>query len=126
MTALAAENPDDQWLPDHCPDWCAGAHATALAEIGDWGSAQHLRGGGGECLPELNYAGRPCREFGAGWDLTATQRPLGPNGGLWGPALIEFSAHEADIKKRVNLRLTSGEARVLARQLVAMADLLDL
>lgn len=110
---------DIEWLPDYCPSWCDGAHAEAYAESGDWVSAQqHLHGGSGGALAEITWAGRHCRDFGAGWDLTATQRPLGPHGGYWGPELIDFEVHDTDRKNHVTLSLTTGEARVCTSALV--------
>lgn len=124
-------NPDEEWLPDHCPAWCdgVGAHAVPLAEGCGWyASQQHSSSGSGDCLSELTYAGRPVREWGGGWDMHAEQRPLGPNGGYWGPALIHIDVTESDApaRRRALLKLTSGEARTLARQLIALADRLDL
>ena len=128
---LAAEDSDNDWLPNPglCPSWCDGdaAHAVPLAEGCGWAdSQQHSASGYDVGLPEILYAGRPCREFGGGWDTHVEQRPLGRDGGYWGPAFIHAVFREPDNRKRATLQLTSGEARVLARQLIALADRLDL
>jgi len=127
MTTSPTAERTNEWLPEHCPTWCEGQHAESYAECGDWEGAQlHTRGGGGGVLSQITYAGRHCRDYGAGWDLTATQRPLGPTLGYWGPELIELEVYDEGFQNKVRLSLTTGEARVIARQLVAMADLLDL
>lgn len=122
------EKQTGEWLPKDCPSWCDREHAVALAENpNEWAFAQaHFAAGTGECLSEITYAGRPCRPWGGGWDLYVEQEPLHENGGAWGPALIHLDAREPDFEQRVMLKLTSGEARVLARQLVAYADRVDL
>lgn len=129
MSAVVSASADNEWLPDerHCPSWCEGGHAQAFAEGCGWESSQeHTGDGGGAVLTELAYAGRPVREWGGGWNLRAMQRPLGPSGGSWGPPLIRLHVDESDLHRRVEIALTSGEARVLARQLEALADRLDL
>jgi hypothetical protein len=125
---LAAENPDDEWLPNHCPSWCDGndAHAVPLSEGCGWEDAQqHSASGPGEVLSEIRHAGRTCREFGGGWNMHLQQQPL-PMGGYAGPPFVHVALDGPAAGERLTLQLTSGEARVLARQLVAMADRLDL
>ena len=130
MSAGEVEH-DNEWLPDarSCPSWCDKAHTDALAEGTGWeDSRQHRTSGGAEVLTELGYADRPVRVWGAGWDLTAKQRPSTRGGGSWGPPLIGLDVNESSIVpgRRAAIELTSGEARVLAAQLAAMADRLDL
>lgn len=119
---------DNKWLPDHCPPWCAQEHAVALAEGCSWESAQkHHRGAGGDCLDELRNSqdGRVMRPGGGGWNLHAEQTPM-YGGGYLTVATVNLAVDSPDRKGRIELALTSGEARVLARQLVALADRLDL
>lgn len=125
MSAAEIET-DNEWLPQHCPKWCDGQHAQAVAEGNSWESSQqHLCSGSGEVLSEINYADRPVRPWGGGWGLTATQRPLGEHGGNWGPPLINLDINGPLIEGRergLTLHLTTGEALVLARHLVALVD----
>ncbi|HWJ12003.1 MAG TPA: hypothetical protein VNS46_21650 [Nocardioides sp.] len=118
---------DSRWLPTHCPSWCDGDHAEVYADSEDWEAAQeHVAGGPGGCLDiMLNPIDkRIVREGGAGWELDIRQRAM-EGGGLLDEATINLEIHASDYS-RINLHLTTGEARVLARQLVAMADRVDL
>jgi hypothetical protein len=111
-------------LPLHCPRWCEGGHKEALAEgnsVED--SAEHLRGaGGGQMLEMRNPVdGRVTRPYIGGWNLSIRQRPF-PNGmGLLTEETINV---ELDTPLRT-IPLTSGEARILSRQLERLADLID-
>ena len=132
MTAEQVTPPsaDNEWLPERCPPWCEGGHAEAVTEGNSWEEAQEHRGGGfGDVLQEIRNpidkrVTRPAS--GAGWDLGLRQRP-GDSSGLAmcdePRVVLEVSGAVA---KRVDLHLTSGEARVMAAQLVALADALDM
>jgi hypothetical protein len=123
------EETGNEWLPDsrHCPSWCDRTHAEALVEGNGWEDSQvHRTYGGGDCLTGLTHAERPVRDWGGSWNLDAQQRPLNEHGGFWGPPLITLGVSSAAADLYTNLELTSGEARVLARQLIALADKLDL
>lgn len=118
---------DNKWLPTYCPDWCDGGHAEALADSGDWSDAQeHVGGGPGGYLELLlnPIDKRVMRPGGAGWDLDIRQRPMKGSGFL-DEATVNLCVSDHG-RSRLELHLTSGEARVLARQLAAMADRIDL
>lgn len=130
---VAPANVDNEWLPDRCPPWCEGGHAEALSEGNSWEDSQEHRGGGfGDVLQELrNPIDKRVtrRAAGAGWDLGLRQRPGGPDGLSKGDeprVVLEASSDLNDDYKRVELHLTSGEARVMAAQLIALADALDM
>ncbi|HWI43272.1 MAG TPA: hypothetical protein VNS81_06600 [Nocardioides sp.] len=123
-----ADESDVEWLPEHCPKWCDRGHETAVVETGDWIAAQeHVHCGPGGYLPEIRNAidKRTTRAGGSGWNLDIRQRPIDARGGYLDDDTVNLIAHDAD-NKLVTLELTSGEARVLARQLEAMADRIDL
>lgn len=116
-----------EWLPDHCPSWCADEHAVVLAETGDWPTAQaHHRHAGEGVLSEIRncHDGRVERPGGGSWNLAAEQTPM-RGGGELTVETIRLEVH-SKTHDHVTLPLTSGEARVLARQLEAIADRLDL
>lgn len=119
---------ETEWLPTHCPPWCDREHAVALAEGCGWETSQkHRMGAGGDCLDEIRGqgGGRVMRPGGGGWNLHAEQTPM-YGGGYLTAATVNIIVDSPDRKSRIELALTSGEARVLARQLVALADRLDL
>jgi hypothetical protein len=118
---------DNEWLPTHCPHWCQGGHAVAYAEGCGWEISQrHSRGGGGDFLPELRNPidHRVMRHGGGGYDLTAEQTPM-RNGGYQTVETINLRANDAE-GNMLTLVLTTGEARTLARQLIALTDAVDL
>ena len=133
MTAEQVTPPsaDNEWLPDRCPPWCEGGHAEALAEGNSWEDSQEHRGGGfGDVLQEIRNpidrrVTRPAD--GGGWDLGLRQRPRDPNGlAKCDEPRVVLEANGAGFRERVELHLTSGEARVMAAQLIALADALDM
>ena len=120
---------DNRWLPSHCPSWCDNDHAEVFADSEDWEAAQeHVGGGpGGYLSVMLNPIDkRVIRAGGAGWDLDIRQRAM-ESGGFLDEATVNLDIRPAGgPASRAQLQLTSGEARTLARQLVAMADRIDL
>ena len=130
---ITAPNEDNEWLPDRCPAWCEGGHAEALAEGNSWVESQEHGGGGfGDVVHEIRNpidkrVTRPAA--GAGWQITLRQRPGAPNGLAMcdEPRVVLEAGSDLDEDyKCVELHLTSGEARVMAAQLVALADALDM
>lgn len=116
----------NEWLPDYCPKWCTGGHAEVLAEGCAWEIAQlHRRSGGGEYLHEVRNPidGRVMRSGGGGYELYAEQQPRYDRG-FETVATINLAVRSEDDGK--TLPLTTGEARTLARQILALADELDL
>jgi len=67
---------------------------------------------------------RVIRPGGGGWDLTARCQPY-RGGGLKTAQAIHLELHDQQ-DQRCDAAFTTGEARVLARQLIALADKLDL
>lgn len=119
---------NNEWLPDHCPPWCEGGHAEVFAETENWTDAQkHHRSAGGGSLSEIRNQidGRIERPGGGGWNLHAEQTAM-PTGGYLTVETIHLHVDAAGFRDHVTLALTTGEARVLARQLEALADRLDL
>lgn len=117
-------------MPKHCPSWCIGDHERAIEEGCDVKSAAgHLSADVGHYLPDLRnaIANRLDRPGNAGWRLVLVAGWPGPSD----MPLVEVELHEwTDIERREvtsrSMFLSSGEARTLAAQLVAMADKLDL
>ena len=132
MSLAQATNPDDEWLPHEkdCPEWCSGGHAVALSEGCGWFDSQEHRGHQLEfTLDDIhNSSGGRLERKGAlaGWILSLRQRQLGPNRGWASSPHVLLEARHADLKGYADLALTSGEARVLAAQLLALADVVDL
>jgi hypothetical protein len=117
----------NEWLPEHCPPWCEGGHAQALVEGNGWESSQqHFASGGGDSFDEIRNQidHRVIRPGGGGWDLTARCTPF-YGGGSKTATTINLEIHDQQ-DKRVDAAFTTGEARVLARQLIALADKIDL
>ena len=98
-------------LPRHCPDWCDGDELQEHLEMECDGTPHtHFAGGGDGLLHEIRHEGRTLRPQ-SGWDLTATQ-PLR----LGSIPLLRLN---------VDGQLTTAEARVMARHILAMADRID-
>lgn len=120
--------PDDhEWLPQSCPSWCEGGHAQSVVEGNTWEESQlHLltRGGGSfdEIRNQVDH--RVIRPGGGGWDITARCKPF-HSGGDETTETISLGIHDQQ-DQRVDAAFTTGEARVLARRLIALADKLDL
>lgn len=110
----------------------AGTPRPSLRATRGEDSQEHRGGGFGDVLQELRNpidkrVTRPAS--GAGWDLGLRQRPGGPDGlGKCDEprVVLEASGDLGEDYKRVELHLTSGEARVMAAQLIALADALDM
>jgi hypothetical protein len=117
-----------EWLPSHCPHWCDGEHATALAEGCSWEDSQeHRGGGGGDLLMDIRnpVSKRLTRGGGASWEMGLRQRPGTPDNAYCDEPRVVLEASAAH-HRHTELHLTSGEARSLAAQLIANADILDL
>lgn len=121
-------------LPVSCPDWCISDHERALREGCHVESARtHMsadRGGALNTITDPDH-GHVYRPGGGMWQVSMDADP-GDDGVATGYPLIEFEtsrwddAGEKRQLRRVALDLTSGEARVLASQLVWLADAADL
>jgi len=117
---LAAVSPSV--LPTTCPEWCdsgPSGHVQALEEIGDPEDARiHI-------APDL--VGRTtvgARDMG--WGLTMRADP-GPDAAYFGQPIIELETHDCfNAASLHRWQLTTGAARVLARQLLHFADQGDL
>lgn len=119
-----------------CPPWCT-RHAWRLEQdegcltVEEMATHYGEDSSAGGILSELRNPidGRVERGGGgANWELMAFQSPLLdgtlPLGkGQSGPPLIQVTVHDGT--DRVEIHVTSGEARSLAAQLVGIADLLD-
>ena len=115
-----------------CPDWCISGlsgHQQALDEGCTWEEARVHRSGDhvGHLSTLTNpYSGRLERQSLVGWQVVTV---ADPGAGQWfGHPFIELELHEYDeaTRKRVMAPMTSGEARVLAAQLLRLADGIDL
>lgn len=113
-------------LPKRCPSWCVGQHAEALEEGNDLESSSgHLAGDLAMFARQILTSDQTqVRPFAGGFNLnlTAAHRAGAPH---WDVPMIDIDVHSADYN-RAQIALTSGEARVLARQLIHFADLADL
>jgi hypothetical protein len=118
------------WFSDGsaCPPWCARGHMRALQEGATLeGAAQHVGRPSGGHLPEIRSAsdGHLTRPGGGGWDVVPAEDPM-----LNGVDRRSEPAVELELRdgrpQEARVRLTSGEARTLAAQLVHTADQLDL
>ena len=120
-----SETTEEWTLPRTCPKWCDGDHARVLAEGASMEEARkhryylqdvsldEIRNGAGQWI---------WREGSSGYDVCLEQDD--------GDALVELIVSEShddghDLK-RAQIRLTTGEARVLAAKLVWAADRADL
>ena len=118
------------WFVDGsaCPAWCARGHMRALKEGASLEAAsEHVGRPIGGYLAEIRNPanGRLTRPGGGGWEVVTAAEPM-PNGldHRTEPAVeIELRDPRAQAAR---VRFTSGEARVVAAQLVHAADQLDL
>lgn len=105
---------------DACPTWCNGhgPDDIAAARVGEPnGLAHHSTRIRVMALPAVAVSASSSRAAGL-WEACGTQyRPEAGDERVYGPAMIEID--------RMPRELTSGEARSLAAQLVALADLVE-
>ena len=102
-------------LPKRCPSWCIGSHAQALEE--------------GCTLEEASVHAAPdlcTRAPGRGDVAVFLRAEHNTSAGHWRSPLVEVFVSDEAFKNRAAVELTTGEARVLARQLLHLADLADL
>jgi len=122
---------DREWLPtdQSCPSWCNREHAQALAEGNGWEDSKEHQGHsfeymlGGHRNPVDH---RVMRAGGAKWILYPRVRPWARAGGRADEETVRLEVEDADYTASVTLKLTSGVARIMARQLLRLADQLDL
>jgi hypothetical protein len=113
-------------LPTWCRSWCVGTHKQALEEGCTVEESRLHRSAdvGGQTADLVNHrAQRLDRPGGGAWDLQLYADP-GPEPHYYGLPLVKLEVRE-DLG-RVELSLTSGEARTLAAQLLHYADTADL
>jgi len=127
----------EKLLPDSCPDWCLNQHRESLEEGCTLEEAsRHVSRGFEGHLKTLSTAvdkPRVARRGGGGWKVQL-QAEHGDNGG-W-PRFPTVSLEVTIAEGRPEhgslsyhhdvLRLTSGEARTLAAQLLRLADMEDM
>jgi hypothetical protein len=90
-------------------------------------AAEHVGRSTSNYLPELRSAGdgRVTRQGGDGWEMVNVEAPMGNGVEARMAPVVEFELRNHQ-PMATRARLTSGEARVLAAQLVNAADQLDL
>jgi hypothetical protein len=111
-----------------CPSWCTQGHLRALHEGNSLeASAEHVGRGTSGHLPEMRSHGdgRLTRPGGGSWELVTVQEPMADGFGHRMEPAVEFELRDGR-PQQARVRLTSGEARVLAAQLLHAADQLDL
>jgi len=112
-------------LPPLCPSWCTTTHADNVAEGGDpgehWGPSRAVT------LQTIHNEidRRVERDGGGGCEMWLGQRALEDRYGFESAPLVEFQVEDIN-QGRALVKLTSGEARTLARQLESLADVIDL
>ena len=108
-----------------CPTWCTTDHVEYVADGGD--PLDHYGRSFDSCLPEVrNYVdGRVERDGGAAYNIGIARRSMDGCGGWEGPSVVELLVRDLD-HQHLMIRLTSGEARTLARRLEVLADVMDL
>lgn len=115
-----------------CPEWCNGTHLQYYLDDPDLpleDVLEHFGSGPAHRMPVLQNVvdGRVMRPGGGGWDLILRQECFDVDQGWYEKPVVELdvNAKNDDAYDAVFVRLTSGEARVLAAQLVMMADKID-
>jgi hypothetical protein len=122
---------DREWLPidRSCPSWCNGEHAQSLAEGNGCEDSQEHQGDSHEHMLEEHrnpVDHRVTRTGGAKWSMCPRLRPRTRHGGCLDEATVRLEVEDAVYTKQLTLELTSGEARIMAGQLLNLADALDL
>lgn len=102
-------------LPKRCPSWCINTHEQALEEGNDLpDSSRHVAGDYCTQVPQRGHL-----------ELYMTA-PHDERTGHWRRAVIEIRVTDDALKQSAALELTTGEARVIVRQLIHLADQADL
>ncbi|SDS20621.1 hypothetical protein SAMN04488570_1365 [Nocardioides scoriae] len=125
---LAREHTLLEELIPSCPAWCNSEHHRAVDEgVTAEAAAVHSTADLVGRLEELrnSVTGQVVREGrSAGWDLIL-QAPGDKR--CWGTPAVNLDVYDGHkTRQHIVLNMTGGEARVLARQLLHFADLLDL
>jgi hypothetical protein len=118
-------------IPRFCLDWCTADHLVVMEELGLDAHLEHWRQGGEGSCPEIRNPidHRLYREGVHGWDvfLQQTEAPDGRYGEELVNVHVRVSAGDPELEgERATIQLTTGEARVLAAQIVSLADRVDL
>jgi len=111
-----------------CPSWCTQGHLRALREGNSLeAAAEHLGRGTSGHLAEIRSPGdgRLTRQGGGSWELVTVKEPMADGFGQRTEPAVEFELRDGR-PQDARVRLTSGEARILAAQLIHAADQLDL
>lgn len=120
---------DERTLPKTCPSWCTTDHAQDLAQGATmWDACQHRAYLGDVFLAELSNSGRVWRP-GGGWFDVALQQDPHPTenmGNGTDPLVRVWTQEGSGLTREATLRLTTGEARVLAAKLLSAADRADI
>ena len=121
MSTLAAAPPSK--LPTDCPAWCdqgTAGHVQALEEIGEVEGARiHLAA---DLVGQTAVSG----QGEVRWGLSMRADP-GRHAAYYGEPILKLETHTRyEAETLHSWHLTTGAARVLARQLLHFADLGDL
>ncbi|UQX87119.1 hypothetical protein M6D93_12490 [Jatrophihabitans telluris] len=116
-------------FPTWCPKWCTKNHTAEFEEGGEEDMPyvlQHFDWPSSQVLSELrnSYDDRVERAGGGSWDIVLAQNSLpSTHKGYNGPPIVQLDTRDS-MTTSTSLLLTSGDARVLAAQLIA-ADKID-
>lgn len=113
----------------NCPSWCDSGHAQACHEFDDLAAAAvHMSADFSHYLPTMTRAGNVEREGGGRWDVHLVMTPRDVMTNPLGLSLVRVRLDEdyGAGHGHVELDLSTGEARTLAAQLLALADKADL
>jgi hypothetical protein len=115
-----------------CPTWCSGQHEQALIEGCDFDdAARHISRDSGGYLHRISneYTGEVLREAGGSWNAELRQstrlfHAIPTDAVGLGLPLVNLDVREVreDRHERVELSLTTGEARSLAAALLRLAE----
>lgn len=116
-------------LPKQCPSWCIGQHVDALEEGSELADAsRHVSADLGVVARPTYRRGQKVTHNVLGSVRTEIFAAQGER--HWETPVIELEASlwndDYTDREHATMPLTSGEARVLARQLIHLADLVDL
>lgn len=118
------------WFSDpegYCPLWCCSGHAQAFEEgctVDE--AALHISDDFAHYLPGiLDHREQVERPGGGRWDVELVQRPRDAVSNPFGIPLVRLALRDAD-GHGIELDLTTGEARILVTQIVALTDKADL
>jgi hypothetical protein len=122
---------EERTLPTYCPSWCTTDHTEDLEDGATmWQACVHRRDLGDVTLCELRNPvdHRTWREGGGSFDVILEQDPHPDSqGGVNGDPLVRLRVQEGlgFDHSLAQLRMTTGEARVLAAGLLAAAERAD-